>query len=109
MTDIRRVGDSGVHTVEGAVAGPRAARLTKQRDKEAASYEAEKNKIKEQNSAAVGRIDDKFNAVTDVVENEFRRRTVVRRGAAMHALPRNSQHIHYPRTLPTCPPIYSSS
>jgi protein FAM50 len=76
MTDIRRVGDSGVHTVEGVVAGARAARLTKQRDKEAAEYEAEKNKIKEQNSAAVGRIDEKFNAVTDVVENEFRRRTV---------------------------------
>ena len=76
MTDIRRVGDSGIHTVEGNIAGSRAAFLTKKRDKEAAEYEAEKNKIKEQNAAGVGRIDDKFNAATDSLEQEFRRRTV---------------------------------
>jgi hypothetical protein len=32
MTDIKRVGDAGIHTVEGNVAGLRAARLTKERD-----------------------------------------------------------------------------
>jgi len=53
---------SGIHTVEGNVAGSRAARLTKQREAQKAEYESYKNKIKEQNSAAVGRIDDKFNA-----------------------------------------------
>jgi protein FAM50 len=76
MTDIKRVGDSGVFTVEGSVAGSRASRLTKQRDLQKAEYEAAKNKIKEQNAAGVGRIDDKFNAATDSLEQEFRRRTV---------------------------------
>lgn len=76
MTDIKRVGDSGVFTVEGSVAGSRASRLTKQRDQQKAEYETAKNKIKEQNAAGVGRIDDKFNAATDSLEQEFRRRTV---------------------------------
>jgi protein FAM50 len=76
MTDIKRVGDTGIHTVEGNIAGSRAAKLTKQREKEKAEYEAIKNKIKEQNSATIGRIDDKFNAASDVMEQEFRRRTV---------------------------------
>lgn len=34
MTDIKRVGDSGIHTVEGNVAGGRAAKLTKIRDQQ---------------------------------------------------------------------------
>ena len=76
MTDIKRVGDTGIHTVEGNIAGNRANRLTKQRDKQKADYEAAKNKIKEQNAAGVGRIDDKFSAATDSLEQEFRRRTV---------------------------------
>lgn len=76
MTDIKRVGDSGIHTVEGNIAGSRAARLTKQRDKEKAEYESVKNKIKEQNAAGVGRIDEKFSAGSDAVEQEFRKRTV---------------------------------
>lgn len=46
MTDIRRVGDSGVHTVEGNVAGARAARLTREREKQQQSYEEEKRKKK---------------------------------------------------------------
>jgi protein FAM50 len=76
MTDIKRVGDTGIHTVEGNIAGSRAARLTKQRDKQKEEYEAVKSKIKAENSAAVGRIDDKFNAATETAEDEFRRRTV---------------------------------
>ena len=76
MTDIRRIGDSGVHTVEGNVAGNRAAKLTKQRDQQKAEYEAVKNKIKDDNSATIGKIDDKFNAASDVLEQEFRRKTV---------------------------------
>ena len=74
--DIRRVGDSGINTVEGNVAGARAARLTKEREKQGAEYEAAKNKIKNDNAAGVGRIDDKFNAASDASEQEFRRRTV---------------------------------
>ena len=76
MTDIRRIGDSGVHTVEGNVAGGRAARLTKERDAQQAEYEAIKGKIKEQNAVGIGRIDDKFNVASDAVEQEFRKRTV---------------------------------
>mmetsp|Transcript_1854 Transcript_1854/g.1991 ORF Transcript_1854/g.1991 Transcript_1854/m.1991 type:complete len:350 (+) Transcript_1854:150-1199(+) len=76
MTDVKRIGDSGIHTVEGNLAGARAGRLTKQREKQQKEYEAAKNKIKEQNAAGVGRIDDKFNAATDSLEQEFRRRTV---------------------------------
>ncbi len=76
MTDIRRVGDSGIHTIEGNVAGARAAELTKQREKEQAEYESVKNKIKHQNSVSVGRIDDKFNAASDILEQEFKKRTV---------------------------------
>lgn len=75
MTDIRRIGDSGVHTVEGNVAGGRAARLTKERDKEAAEYERIKSQIKEQNAIST-RIDDKFNSASEVLEQEFRQRTV---------------------------------
>ena len=62
MTDIKRVGDSGVHNVEGNVAGGRAARLTKEREAQRAAYEDTKNKIKHENSAPVARIDSKFNA-----------------------------------------------
>ena len=76
MTDIKRIGDTGIHTVEGNLAGSRASRLTKQRDIQKAEYETAKTKIKEQNAAGVGRIDDKFSAATDSLEQEFRRRTV---------------------------------
>lgn len=54
MTDIRRIGDSGIHTVEGNVAGTRAARLTKQRELQRQEYEAVKSKIKLQHGAGVG-------------------------------------------------------
>lgn len=76
MTDVKRVGSSGIHTVEGNVAGPRAAKLTKARDEEQAKYEAAKSQIKEQNTAVIGRIDDKFNSASDVADQEFRKRTV---------------------------------
>ena len=75
MTDIKRVGDAGVYTQEGNLAGARAARLNKQREKDKAAYEAAKNKIKETN--ALGKIDDKFaSSSADALEQEFRRQTV---------------------------------
>ncbi len=76
MTDIKRVGDSGIHTVEGNIAGGRAARLTQEREHQKAEYEAVKSKIKEQNASGLGRIDDKFNVASSVLESEFRKRTV---------------------------------
>jgi protein FAM50 len=62
MTDIRRVGDSGIHTVEGNVAGMRAAQFTRERDAQRAAYESVKNKIKEENATGVTRMDSKFSA-----------------------------------------------
>jgi protein FAM50 len=76
MTDIKRIGDAGIHTVEGNLAGTRAARLDKKRQSEQAQYEEVKNKIKLQNSVSIGRIDDKFNSGADTLEQEFRKRTV---------------------------------
>ena len=54
MTDIRRIGDSGIHTVEGNVAGGRAARLTKERDAQKAEYEKTKTKIKDDLNGGIG-------------------------------------------------------
>lgn len=54
MTDIRRIGDSGVHTVEGAVSGNRAVQLTKQRNIQQQEYQAIKNKIKNDHSTQIG-------------------------------------------------------
>jgi protein FAM50 len=76
MTDIKRIGDSGIHTVEGNVAGSRAAQLTKERNLQQAEYEAVKKQIKDDNSHEIGRIDSKFNVATDTLEQEFRRKTV---------------------------------
>lgn len=63
--------DTIVIVCQGNLAGARAGRLTKQREKQKLEYEAAKNKIKEQNAAGVGRIDDKFNAATDSLEQVF--------------------------------------
>lgn len=76
MTDIRRVGDSGVHTAEGTVAGSRALQLSNEREKQRLKYEQSKQWIKEQNAVTIGRIDDKFTTGSDAVDAEFRRRTV---------------------------------
>jgi hypothetical protein len=68
MTDIRRVGTAGVSTVEGAgVAGPRAARLEREREAQRQAYDEAKARIKETRGVAGGpagrpRIDDKFNS-----------------------------------------------
>lgn len=74
--DIRRVGGTGVHTVEGIVAGDWAVTLTKERDKQRAEYEAQKEQIKKANASDFSRIDSKFSVASDVAESEFRKRTV---------------------------------
>lgn len=76
MTDIRRVGDSGVHTVEGAVSGNRAVQLTKQRAQQQQHYESIKNKIKVENASTLQNINNKFSTASDTLEQEFRQRTV---------------------------------
>jgi protein FAM50 len=75
--EIRRFGDSGVHTVEGNVAGARAARLTKARDVEKKEHEAAKRKIENEHRAnKVRKVDDKFNKHNDAFEMEFKQKTV---------------------------------
>eukprot|EP01033_Poteriospumella_lacustris_P004769 gene4769-3424_t len=76
MTDIKRVGDSGVYTQEGNVAGGKAARLTQEREKQRLQYEDQKNKVKALNSTDVTRITEKFNSASDTAEQDFRKRTV---------------------------------
>lgn len=76
MTDIKRVGDSGIYTQEGNVAGGKAARLTQEREKQRLQYEDQKNKVKALNSTDVTRITEKFNSASDTAEQDFRKRTV---------------------------------
>mmetsp|Transcript_3163 Transcript_3163/g.9266 ORF Transcript_3163/g.9266 Transcript_3163/m.9266 type:complete len:330 (-) Transcript_3163:45-1034(-) len=52
--------DTGVHTVEGTVAGGRAGRLTKQREEDQKAFEEKKAQIEADAARGLGRIDDKF-------------------------------------------------
>ena len=70
------MGDSGVHTVEGAVSGNRAVQLTKQRAQQQQHYESIKNKIKVENASTLQNINNKFSTASDTLEQEFRQRTV---------------------------------
>lgn len=76
MADIKRFGDSGIHTVEGNVAGSRAAALTREREKQKAEYDAMKSKIRVENATDIANMDKKFSSGSDVLEQEFRRKTV---------------------------------
>jgi protein FAM50 len=70
--------DTGVNTVEGNVAGSRAAGLTKRRAIEQAEFEERKRKIKADSERGKLGIDAKFDADagTSVEERDFRSRTV---------------------------------
>jgi protein FAM50 len=76
MTDIKRVGDTGIHTIEGNIAGDLAASLSREREKQRQEYETQKNKIKSENKVMVGKINEKFSSAIDTAEQEFRRKTV---------------------------------
>jgi protein FAM50 len=76
MTDIKRVGEAGVYTIEGNVAGGRAARLTHEREKQKKEYEEQKNKLKQINATDLSKINNKFSSASDFAEQEFRRKTV---------------------------------
>ncbi|EGZ23938.1 hypothetical protein PHYSODRAFT_296182 [Phytophthora sojae] len=75
MTGIERYGSSGAHTVEGNVAGSRAAKLTKQREKQKQEYEAKRQDIEKTNRRGT-RIDANFQSHQDDDESEFKRQTV---------------------------------
>ena len=51
-TGLTRTG-TGIHTVEGNIAGARAARLTKQRENDMAEYEKKKAKMQVRSGGAV--------------------------------------------------------
>lgn len=55
--------NTGIHTVEGNLAGRRAAQLTKKREKDQQEYEAKKRKIQEEGQKGLSHIDDKFKSV----------------------------------------------
>lgn len=75
-SDIRRYGNSGVHTTEGNVAGPAAARLTAQREKQQEEYSRKKQAIQDEHARG-SRIDKNFQRHTDDYETEFKVRTRV--------------------------------
>ncbi|KAL3823223.1 hypothetical protein ACHAXA_003502 [Cyclostephanos tholiformis] len=70
--------DTGINTVEGNVAGSRAAGLSKKRAIEQAEFEERKRKIKADNERGKLCIDAKFDADvgTSIEERDFRSRTV---------------------------------
>lgn len=75
--DIKVDTDTGIHTVEGSVAGFRAVMLSKQREQQKAEYENVKNKIKESNASGLKKMDEKFRVgVEGEMDEEFRKRTV---------------------------------
>ncbi|TMW63196.1 hypothetical protein Poli38472_002137 [Pythium oligandrum] len=74
-SNIERYGSSGVHTVEGNLAGGRAARLTKQREKEQHEFARKKQDI-QHNLQRGTRIDQNFESHRDEDEAEFKRQTV---------------------------------
>jgi hypothetical protein len=64
---------TGVHTVEGTLSGPRAAKLTKKRETEQAEYEAKKRRIQDEYKRGGLKIDEKFGgSATDQFEAMFK-------------------------------------
>ncbi|RLN94953.1 hypothetical protein BBJ28_00019149 [Nothophytophthora sp. Chile5] len=70
MSGIERYGSS-VHTVEGNVAGRRAAKLTQEREKQQKDYEAKREDIQKTNQRGT-RIDANFQSHKDDGESEFK-------------------------------------
>mmetsp|Transcript_17134 Transcript_17134/g.27010 ORF Transcript_17134/g.27010 Transcript_17134/m.27010 type:complete len:343 (-) Transcript_17134:508-1536(-) len=69
--------DTGVHTVEGNLAGLRAAKLTKKREEAQAAFEAKKQQMKDDMKRGSKKIDDKFSRdKNDVYEKSFKEQTV---------------------------------
>jgi protein FAM50 len=71
--------DTGINTIEGNVAGSRAAGLTKKRLLEQAEFEERKTKIKADSERGKLNIDDKFDNNTgsaSIEERDFRTKTI---------------------------------
>uniref|UniRef100_K3WKT1 FAM50A/XAP5 C-terminal domain-containing protein n=1 Tax=Globisporangium ultimum (strain ATCC 200006 / CBS 805.95 / DAOM BR144) TaxID=431595 RepID=K3WKT1_GLOUD len=74
-SNIERYKSSGVHTVEGNLAGSRAAKLSKQREQQQQEYEQKKHEIQQTHQRGA-RIDANFESHRDDDETEFKRQTV---------------------------------
>ena len=61
--DIKRTA-TGIHTVEGNVAGARAARLTKQREADASEFEARKLRVQQEIQRGTRKMDDRFSTAS---------------------------------------------
>ena len=70
--------DTGIHTVEGNVAGSRAASLTRKREADQEAFEQRKKKIVADAERGKRGIDDKFDGTSKLSksEAEFRSKTV---------------------------------
>lgn len=69
--------DGGIHTVEGTVAGARAAMLEGKRQKEQAEFESKKQRVLDEHKHHISGIDGKFaSARSTVSETAFRSKTV---------------------------------
>jgi protein FAM50 len=74
-SDVKRT-DTGVFTVEGNVAGRRAAGLTKAREREKADFERRKQEIEQGQALSVKQMDAKFSSTMSTVEDDFKAKTV---------------------------------
>ena len=70
MSDIKQVGDTGIYTAEGCVAGSVAASLALQRDKEREDYERRRCQIKAENNVAVKDFGSKFSVAKVISETD---------------------------------------
>lgn len=71
MADLSRYGSSGVHTVEGNVAGRRAAQLTKARERQQQEFALKKSELQRAGERGA-RIDQNFESHRDDDEAEFK-------------------------------------
>lgn len=55
--------DTGIHTVEGTLAGPRAAKLAQKREQDQQAFEAKKRKIQEESERSAGDFTQKFTSI----------------------------------------------
>jgi len=68
---------TGIHTVEGNLAGSRAAKLTKKREKQQQEYEQKKQKIQNEYKRGGLKINEKFGgSATDQFEAMFKSKTI---------------------------------
>lgn len=74
MSGIERYKSAGVHTVEGNLAGARAARLAKERDRQQQEFEQKKHDIQLSHQRGA-RIDASFESHRDDDETEFKARS----------------------------------